>query len=1139
MLHSTISPLTPSAPIFPDGIVTPLWIIKHQELLPAAFLACFPLTSDPNTSSLRDNQLKTEINNIRNAFGQTNYKTKLMVIFLCDDGEETPYDLDDRLSIIRRATGLDSKTSFFISPESTVSQIDDFLKTILGILQPMCVEYYRDLSKHARRKRNRGSPPLPTAPPNTGTLKTLSQQGWNVRYEFKLGVFAEFRQEMDAACRNFESAYDGLLAPELFETIPSWSPRFNDARMLADAIAIRIIRCLLWTGQTTAAVRSWRNHRNRIRDFVVRRGKGTRNYGWEAWEASWSKTMAQLVDRAGIMALNMNEQLDPNIRKTGAIFCLPEKSIPIGERISPWDLLHHQGYWLDESQKHTRIRRWLAHNIPEEDRTPPGQSPASVIASKVDLYDTYLAPPPNEEVPLTGEGGYNHSEEIINTIRNAITFFSTRRQFRMVERLYLQLGQQLMAANLHEDALQILKPIWTSLSWREAGWWMLANEVGWAIHDCAQAADDSETLLRVVWELYCDHFIARTGFQYDVGKSLSNLQSNVTKPAVVLKAENVCSPLVPSFAFLKPEGHVGENFIAQLAIRSRAHSQAAPICCSEVKVVFEGGLKPLRLTLATESEVESNNLVALSTVQLHDPLAAAESPSQSPQPEGISPLVGTANLTFSSGVTRIFELAMIPREIGEAKIDSITIIVDDETFHLTSVTSGAMSASSKIWYRKSDRVISRPIGTEFDGTMASIMPKPPKLAIRPLLLRKTYYTDEDVCLDFEITNEEDEAVSVNVEAIIRCPDETDALAQWKDSVVEPTPFTKDEEAALTSSSKLPTRKLGVLESVSSNRLSLGLIDSKNPAQYEVMLTAQYYLVSDPHTPVSKELVVTIPLIRPFEVSYDFVARLDGAPWPDFFSMPHNGLVDADYEGRRQGGLRQKYDFVARIVSFATDSLVVDDVNLVTDDTTGDALCRVTAKETSEKSQERIVAPGEPFESIFDVLVVKEVLADRRQVGVDFALQIKWHRVDNTTMTTSILDISRFLIPMGEPRVLLTKAAAAEEGLTNQIPGLVTLNYTLENPSMHFLTFSLTMESSEDFAFSGPKSTTLNLVPLSRHTVTYRLIATRKDINARENKGSWLRPNLVVVDQGFRKQLRIIAAGEGVNHDKKSVMVWVT
>ena len=36
--HSPLSPLTPSSPLFPDGLIAPIWIRKHTNLVPSVFV---------------------------------------------------------------------------------------------------------------------------------------------------------------------------------------------------------------------------------------------------------------------------------------------------------------------------------------------------------------------------------------------------------------------------------------------------------------------------------------------------------------------------------------------------------------------------------------------------------------------------------------------------------------------------------------------------------------------------------------------------------------------------------------------------------------------------------------------------------------------------------------------------------------------------------------------------------------------------------------------------------------------------------------------------------------------------------------------------------------------------------------------
>jgi hypothetical protein len=436
--------------------------------------------------------LKTDINNIKNTLSQSGYKTRHVVALLSEKSIVQSPDVEERLANIRKATGLDSKTSlFFLPPQSSPVELQAFVETILSTIYPLSIEYYRDLSKHSRRKRNRGIVPPPTAPPTSGTSQTLSSQGWNVRYDFKLGIFAEFRQEMDAAVRSYESGYEGLLGPDVLEAIASWSPRWSEARLLADVFAMRILRCLLWNGNSTAAVRRWQSHRERIRDFVDRRGKGSATYGWEAWEARWATVMAEMIKKVSI----------PEFGGSTTYYLPPEKTITIGERMQPWEYLHHPGYWFRSASKHLMARRNLALVIPEEDRSPPGSSPASQIASKAYTYDTYLCPEPHEENPLPGHEGTDHAALIIESLSNAIVEFQRRGQARLVQELQLLSANECMKREAWDDAFKILRPLWQKMSFRREGWWNAVEEVGWALRKAAMKVGDGGSVVAVDWEM--------------------------------------------------------------------------------------------------------------------------------------------------------------------------------------------------------------------------------------------------------------------------------------------------------------------------------------------------------------------------------------------------------------------------------------------------------------------------------------------------------------------------------------------------------------------------------------------------------------------------------------------------------------
>ncbi|KAJ3218890.1 hypothetical protein HK099_004896 [Clydaea vesicula] len=123
--HSTLSPLTPSSPLYPDGLISTLWLIKHRELSPSVVVGFFDL--------FEKDGLSAEMERERD-------------IILCSDINERRRAITDR-----------------------------------GIKFAVVL------------------------------ILKFNSVGWNTRYEFKLGVLAEFRQEFDTSVKHYETAYQILL----------------------------------------------------------------------------------------------------------------------------------------------------------------------------------------------------------------------------------------------------------------------------------------------------------------------------------------------------------------------------------------------------------------------------------------------------------------------------------------------------------------------------------------------------------------------------------------------------------------------------------------------------------------------------------------------------------------------------------------------------------------------------------------------------------------------------------------------------------------------------------------------------------------------------------------------------------------
>ena len=1054
--------------------MTPLWIAKHQARLPAALVTFFSLTAENDSTALQDNILKSEIANVKNVLNSTNYKTKLVVVLV---GEEsiTSSSLEDRLAVLRRFAALDAKSLYFLPFGSSQVEVGEFVRHILLALNPICIEYYRDLSKKARRKRNRSSVPPPTVPPPPNGPSAIAAAGWNVRYEFKLAVFAEFRQEMDAACRNYETAYQSLFTGEIPMSNTEGSHRMQEARLLADVIALRTIRCHLWIGQTTAAVRSWKAHRDRMEGLFSQSNDRMGTSSWEMWRSTWSKTMADLITRAEFSSLIKGGGNDSQ----NSVFAPADRTVALGEKIAPWEQLHHEGYWLRKAERHLRLAKGSGSVAPEADK-----------------------------LAFSGSGP-EEKDSIVSLLQLAIVKYSGLPQKRAVSFLTFREAQEYILSHVWDEALLRLKPLWEQASYRQSGWWDLFQEIGDALRICAEEVQDLEFLAQIEWELNSLNFRKELATR---GAGTSNRRnSSPDKIPLVLSADKIISPVMASFAFHSAEGNAGEPSRAQLTLQSNTLSDAIPFQISEIKVVFEGSLKPLHIVMGEDAS-GYDDTIAIRDVKMSDSSTVQRSKNRRSSTSAISSLLGTTNLTIQPSQTRVFNMLLTPREAGELRVASITLSIDVPKASLTMITSRFDHPFSYWWDIRHGRLSSRRLGMERNATTMIILPKPPKLAISAPALRQTYYTNERVRIRLQVDNDEEEPTSGNIVCRLISPLPGSAALRWGDEEEQEPQTDLSQSLNLL---LLSARDFSSLASKATKEFEVVIYNTVAALDHELEVAVTYSLQSDPETPLVKNFVAEIPVMRPFEANYEFVARLDLETWPSFFAVPPKMQPD------KAEGLKQRFSVQCSVCSFTNEPVVIEDASPRVHEVTEGVICDTDPDGDVAEKMDRLIRPEETQSFPFELVLRKLKLGDRNSANVDLALDIRWRRQDSQETCTTSLEVPRFFTPMAEPRVLLT---VQKTGNAPAIANVFNLLFTMENPSMHYLTFNIGMDSSEDFAFSGPKSSMVSVTPISRHTVPYRILCSKN--------GEWIRVNLTVVDAYFGKTLHVQPAGEGVKMDKK-------
>lgn len=568
-----------------------------------------------------------------------------------------------------------------------------------------------------------------------------------------------------------------------------------------------------------------------------------------------------------------------------------------------------------------------------------------------------------------------------------------------------------------------------------------------------------------------------------------------------------------SFVFRTKQSKAGDICKAQLSLTSEALAGSVAITLSSVRIDFQGSLKPILIehSLSRDSSAPTTKH-STTEVKLKEEFAS-ETLDDLP-----AKLTGVCDLTIQPGSRRVLELAIPLREAGEAQASSVVISCINESYDLIFTKAFLDTEPVTGWYMGGAE---KPRQLRADARTLNIQPRPPKMQITHLNSSTQNYTNEPAEVSLQLRNDEDEAATVKLEA--RIFGEDAPLFRLKVGDMEYNAKKDDKESHITGVT------IGIIPSGSSADVVLIADAAIASTTLDVQVRATYHLESDTATPIIQTIPLQLKVVGPFEANYDLVPRLHPDPWPSLFD--YEGICDPSAESEDTQspakGFAQQWCLICHYASFASEDLVVTGVEMKVLSTVGAARCQVV-KQPEPPGDGGLVSPKTMHEARFDLVAQKLSLDDRQSVTLDLAFDIQWKRrtapADRPPNVTT-MPVGQYLVLGSEPRVLATALYSPPAEKTN----LLHLDITVENPSNHFLTFGLTMEPSENFAFSGAKQTTVHLLPMSRRTMRYRLLPLIQ--------GDYIRPGLVVRDKYFQKVLRVIPT-EGMKIDKDGLLVWV-
>ena len=589
-------------------------------------------------------------------------------------------------------------------------------------------------------------------------------------------------------------------------------------------------------------------------------------------------------------------------------------------------------------------------------------------------------------------------------------------------------------------------------------------------------------------------------------KSLDGVSSD-EKPHVTLSDEDTLSFLSSSFVFGSKESKAGETCRSQLRITSNAFSDSAPVVLDSLTLNFEGSLRPIKIKHAPGEGGPARGLWR-SQVEVQETF---EDGTEDDLP---SEVTGQADLTIRPGQTRTLEVDIPLRAAGDVQATSVLFHYRHESFSLDYSMKLGGEGEAKGWYIEES---SRPRRVREAAHQLHVLPRPPKMEVKIKEAADQYYANELLELKLELLNAEDETAQVKLDVYVLGKEIPPFQVQSSDQ-------TKSVEGA-SGEARCSGLSLGTITSQAAHE-AIVLIDPVDaPTTLDLQIRVSYHLDSDPATPIIQSLSVQLNVVNAFEANYDLVPRIHDDVWPSLFDSDGlDGSEDNELAAVPRG-MAQKWHLICHYASFAEEALEIVGMDMKILSSVASMHCEVTQR-PQVPDDGIIMGPKTMHEAQFELVVQKTKLDDRQPVTVDLGFIIQWRR-DNkrdSQVNTTIMQVGKYLVLSTEPRVLASVFHAPLE-----TTGLLHLEVTVENPSNHFLTFGLSMEPSDEFAFSGAKQTTVHLLPLSRRKVTYRLLPLVG--------GKYVKPGLVVRDKYFQKVLRVIPT-EGMKIDKDGLLLWV-
>lgn len=466
-----LSKPTKSDPANNGGILKRDWLLKHRTRVPAVVAALFSsghVSGDPAQWL----QVCTDIENIKNATRPKNIKLIVVVVQSSSNDEIS----EDRMIALRKRAEIDAKylVIFNASDDLLLKQSLDRLR---GTFAELANVYYKDEGRKIKTRVEK---------------KSFNSHELNVRYCFKVAVYAEFRRDWVEALRFYEDAYQILR--EMVGTAKKLPliQRLIQIKTVAEQLHFKIATLLLHGGKVVEAITWFRQHNVSYRRLV-----GPTDVAFLHWE--WMSrqflVFAELLETS-------SKTIHSNSNTT-----LGTADLALTE----WEFLpayYYQlaAHYLKEKRTMLELSITMSETADEIDSNAESVAPSIYVGQFARLLEQgdalIMQSLTDEEYThyAIAEGKrFQDSFEIIALLKKAYETFSNLKAQRMAHLCGFHMAKEYFGVGDLSNAKQLLDAV-ASL-YRQEGWVTLLWEVLGYLRECSRKSGTVKEFVEYSLEL--------------------------------------------------------------------------------------------------------------------------------------------------------------------------------------------------------------------------------------------------------------------------------------------------------------------------------------------------------------------------------------------------------------------------------------------------------------------------------------------------------------------------------------------------------------------------------------------------------------------------------------------------------------